>query len=253
MIFFQFTSKNFASLRLRVLALNYFRKILLLKKSALSVVLFCVSAVICLAQTPVEASKPVQSQPTNSLEISENEWKILTDALGTEDWEKAAFFASLLLSRTKADNEKKQLARLRYFYLYALAGKILETSDAKQTIKKEATRKELEKAVETFIGKEFLLPPRQFLSDCEQRVNYICPVKDNEKALRVTATNKDATAILSFDYVLFDTKVDLNELTAKQAFLGGTLKKVEFNDDISKPWVMRLIFEKGFARVVIGH
>jgi hypothetical protein len=69
--------------------------------------------------------------------------------------------------------------------------------------------------------------------------------------LRVTATNKDATAIISFDYVLFDTKVDLKEFTAKDAFLGGTLKKVEFNNDMSKPWVMRLIFEKGFARVVI--
>jgi hypothetical protein len=107
--------------------------------------------------------------------------------------------------------------------------------------------------VKTLIGKEFLLPPRQFLSDCGQRVNYICPVKDNENALRVTATNKDATAILSFDYILFDTKVDLKEFTAKEAFLGGTLKNVEFNDDISKPWVMRLIFEKGFARVVVSR
>ncbi len=104
--------------------------------------------------------------------------------------------------------------------------------------------------METFLGKEFLLPPRQFLSDCQQRVNYICPVKDNDKVLRVTATNKDATMILSFDYVLFDTKLDLNEFAATQAFLGGTLKKVEFNDDLSKPWVMRLIFEKGFVRVV---
>jgi hypothetical protein len=224
---------------------------MLLKKSVLSAILFCVSASICLAQTPVELSKPSQSQTNSNLEISDNEWKILTDALWAEDWEKAAFFSSLLLSRIKTDNEKKQLAQLRYFYLYALAGKILEFSDAKKPAEKKAKWEELEKAVETFIGKEFLLPPRQFLSDCEKRINYICPVKDNEKALRVTATNKDATAIISFDYVLFDTKVDLKEFTSKEAFLGGILKKVEFNDDISKPWLMRLIFEKGFVRVVV--
>ncbi len=224
---------------------------MLLKKSALSVIFLCVSVSICLAQTPAELSKPIQSPTNTGSEISDNEWKILTDALWTEDWEKAAFFASLLLFRVKADNEKKQLAQLRYFYLYALAGKILGVSDAKKMAEKKATLEELEKAAGTFIGKEFLLPPRQFLSDCQQRINYICPVKDNEKALRVTATNKDATAIISFDYVLFDTKVDLKEFTAKDAFLGGTLKKVEFNNDMSKPWVMRLIFEKGFARVVI--
>lgn len=213
-------------------------------------ILLCAPTSICLSQTTVEASKPVQIKPAGGLEISENEWKILIDSLQAEDWEKAAFFASLLLSRGKIDNEKKQLAQLRYFYLYSLAGKILESSDEQKTVKKEATMKELEKAAKTFAGKEFLLPPRRFLSDCEQRVNYICPVKDNENALRVTATNKDATMILSFDHILFDTKIERDELAAGEAFLGGTLKKVEFNDDISKPWVMRLIFEKGFAAVI---
>lgn len=226
---------------------------MLLTKSVLFAVLFCVLASGCLAQTPDTVDKSTQTPTTKGLEISDKEWKILIDALGTEDWEKGAFFASLLVDRIKTNDEKKQLARLRYFYLYALAGKFLELSETKQTVKKEATLEELKKASEAFIGKEFLLPPRQFLSDCEGRVNYICPVKTDEKALRVTATNKDATAIVSFDYVLFDTKIDFNELIATQAFLGGTLKKVEINEDLSKPWIMRLIFEKGFIRVVVDR
>ena len=230
-----------------------FRNDVMLKKSVLFAILFCVSVSGCLAQTPDTADKSTQTPTNKGLEVSDKEWKTLTDALLTEDWEKGAFFASLLVDRIKTDDEKKQLARLRYFYLYALAGKFLELSETKQTVKKEATLEELKKASETFIGKEFILPPRQFLSDCQQRVNYICPVKGNEKALRVTSTNKDATAIVSFDYVLFDTKVDLKEFATTQAFLGGTLKKVEFNDDLSKPWVMRLIFEKGFVRVVISR
>lgn len=226
---------------------------MLLKKSVLSAILFCVAVSVCAAQTAVEASKPAPSRIAGGSEIVENEWKILIAALDTEDWEKAAFFASLMLSRVKADDEKKQLARLRYFYLYALAGKVLETAETKKTVKKEATLEELKKAAETFIGKEFLMPPRQFLDDCGQRVNYICPVKTDDKALRVTATNKEATAIISFDYVLFDTKLDFDRFTATRAFLGGILKKVEFNEDLSKPWIMRLIFEKGFVRVVVGN
>ncbi len=224
----------------------------MLKKPVLLVILFCIPVSGCLAQTPDTADKTIQTSPAKGVEISDKEWKILTDALGAEDWEKAAFFASLLVDKIKTDDEKKQLARLRYFYLYALAGKFLELSETKDKVKKEATLEDLKKAADKFIGKEFLLPPRRFLSDCQQRVNYICPVKDNDKALRVTATNKEATAIVSFDYVLFDTKIDFNDLIENQAFLGGTLKKVEFNDDASKPWIMRLIFEKGFVRIIVN-
>lgn len=223
-----------------------------LKNIALSLILLSISTFGCSAQTAVKDDKSNQTPATNSLENSEKEWKILTDALIVEDWEKAAFFAALLLDRTKTDNEKKQLAQLRYFYLYALAGKVLNLTEAKQTVKKDASFEELKKAAENSIGKEFLMPPRQFLNDCEKRVNYICAVKDNDKALRVTATNKNATNIISFDYILFDTKIDLSQLTAGQAFVGGTLKKIEFNEDISKPWIMRLIFDKGFIRVVVN-
>lgn len=225
----------------------------MLKNSVLLVILFCLPAFGCLAQTPDTTEKTNQTSPSKDPEISDKEWKTLTDALFTEDWEKAAFFASLLVDKIKTDDEKKQLARLRYFYLYALAGKFLELSETKQTVKKDATLKELKKVAEDFTGKEFLMPPRQYLSDCEGRVNYICTVKDNEKALRVTATNKDATAIISFDYVLFDTNIDLKQLSTIQAFLGGTLQKVEFNDDSSKPWIMRLIFEKGFVRAIVSR
>ena len=186
-------------------------------------------------------------------EISDNEWRILTDALAAENWDKAAFYASGLLNRLKIDNDKKQVAQLRYFYLFALAGKILKFTDEKKNIEEEAAWKELNKAVETFIGKEFVLPPRQYMGDCAQSLNYICKVKNNEKAFKITATNKNGTGIHSFDYVLFDKKIDLKTYLDKQTFLGGTLKKAEFNDDMKKPWVMYLIFEKGFARVVVNE
>ena len=109
----------------------------------------------------------------------------------TEDWENSALLTSRLIERTKTENEKKQLAQLRYFYLYSLAGKVIAYSEAKKSVEEEAARKELNKAAEILSDEEFVMPPRQFLADCNKVLNYICTVKDNNNALRVTATNKE--------------------------------------------------------------
>jgi len=227
-----------------------------MKKFSFLIILSCFLASISLAQKIVprnDSDETLQIPKAGAITISDREWRILTDALTAENWDKAAFYASGLLNRLKIDNDKKQMAQLRYFYVYALAGRILKFTDAKNKIEEDIAWKELDKAVESLIGKEFILPPRQFMGDCRQSLNYICKVKDNDKAFKVTATNKTGTGIHSFDYVLFDKKIDLQTYLDKQTFLGGTLKRVEFNDDMTKPWVMYLIFEKGFVRVVVNE
>ena len=227
-----------------------------MKKLIFLIILICLPAAVLFGQKIIRGgssdstSQPIQSSNPAIITISENEWKILTDALTAENWDKAAFYSSGLLNRLKIENDKKQMAQLRYFYLHALAGRILKFADGKKKVEEDVAWEELDKAVNSFIGKEFVLPPRRYLGDCSQSLNYICKVKDNEKAFKVTATNKDATGIHSFDYVLFDQKIDLKTYLDKQAFLGGTLKRVEFNEDTTKPWVMYLIFEKGFIRVI---
>lgn len=183
--------------------------------------------------------------------IPDREWNVMIDYLKTENWDRSAFYASGLLRRLNTDNDKKQIAQLRYFYLYSLAGKILKSHDAGKTEEKENAWLELDKAITDFTGKEFILPAREYRSDCDKNLNFICPVAGNEKAFRTAATNKTATAIHSFDYVLFDQKVDLSQFADKKIFLGGILKRVEFNEDLTEPWVMYLIFEKGFVRVVV--
>lgn len=202
-------------------------------------------------------TKPTTTKPTTTkpiqvktvAEITVEEWKTLAALLAAEDWEKSASLSLQLLNQIKIDNEKKQLAQLRYFYLYALAGKILKSSTAKSTIAQDTVWDELIRASARFTGKEFVLPPRRFLSDCKTVVNYICTVKDSDKALRTTATNKNGTEIHSFDYVLFDEKINPDEFTLNEMFLGGVLEKAVFNENLSKPCVMRLIFDKGFVRV----
>jgi hypothetical protein len=224
-----------------------------MKKIILFTILLCLFVPVCFAQkrrTPVNIAKPQPVQTPIGREISDAEWKILTAALQSENWENSALLASQYLQKIKIDNEKKQLAQLRYFYLYALAGKILTFSSAKKTIEENAAWKELDEAVGKFIGKEFVLPPRRLLNDCKEVLNYICAVKGNDRALRVTATNRAGTTIHSFDYVGFEEKILSGEFDERETFLGGKLKKAEFNQDMSKPWVMRLIFEKGFVSLV---
>jgi hypothetical protein len=225
-----------------------------MKKFILFTILLCFSVSISTAQKPKTAATPINPkliQPTTVTEISGAEWTILIDALQAENWKTAALVASQYLEKLKTDNDKKQLAQLRYFYLYALAGKILAASTSKIPVEKSSLWRELDTAVGNFIGKEFILPPRQFLPECKAVLNYICAVKDNDRLLRVTATNKEGVMIHSFDYVTFDEKISWGELIENQAFLGGKLKRAEFNQDMSKPWVMRLIFDKGFIRVVV--
>ena len=221
-------------------------------KKIIIALLFCLLVSVSFGQkiiiNPTESSQTI-SIP-NAVVISDNEWKVLTDSLSAENWDKAAFYAAGLMNRLKIDNDRKQLAQLRYFYLFALAGKIHKAHDAGKKTDEEMAWHDLDKAVDSLIGKEFVLPPREYRTDCSKALNFICSVKDNEKAFRTTATNKEGTAIHSFDYIVFDKKVELKPYADKQFFLGGTLKKVEFNDDMNEPWVMYLIFEKGFVRVV---
>lgn len=224
-----------------------------MKKFILIVFLLCFFHTIGFAQKiqPPVKTAPVKSAPTTVVtEISGAQWKALTDALQAEDWKNGALLTAQYLEKLKIENDKKQLAQLRYFHLYALAGRILDAYSSKIPVEKTSIWRELESVVSSFTGKEFVMPPRQFLSECREVLNYICTVKNNERALRVTATNKEGTSIHAFEYVLFDQKIELDRLGSSESFLGGRLKSVEFNQDMTKPWVMRLIFDKGFVRTV---
>lgn len=230
-----------------------------MKKAVLFLILYCFAATLVFGQTgktprrviqpksTPSAAKKIQSVPT---EISDAEWTTLSGALAAEDWEKSASLASQFTNRLKIDNEKKQLAQLRYLYLYALAGKIFKLSNERNAVAENAAREELVRAAARFTGREFVLPAREFLADCKGFVNYICAAKDGGgKLFRTTATGKNGAEIHSFDYVSFDEAVDSKSFAAGKTFLGGTLQRAEFNDDLEKPWMMRLVFERGFARV----
>lgn len=204
-----------------------------------------------LSQTkPSSVKKP--SAPKIVSEISDKDWGALAGALSREEWDNSVKLSTDLLAHLGTENEKKQLAQLRYLHIFSLAGRLNSLITGKNASAIEPARTDLSAATVRFTGQEMVMPLRSFAILCKGKVNFVCPVKDNASALRITATNKDGDAILSFDYVMFDDTVNLADLDGRKVFLGGTLDRAEFNDNASKPWIMRLFFKKGFARISVG-
>ena len=224
-----------------------------IKSLAFFTILFCMAVSTALGQTrksprKIAPKKPIaapQAKTASALtEISDRDWSAIVSALEKEDWTQAALLSSLALGKLKTEKDKKQIARLRYFYLYASAGKAATG---------KMSYSELETIARSFIGKEFLMPSRQFLADCKQKLNYICATKDNEKVLRVTATNKSGSAIHSFEYVNLAEKIDIDGSSGKAAFLGGILQKAEINLYKQNISILRLVFDKGFVNLTASR
>ncbi len=224
-----------------------------MKKLIFITILTCLSAAGILAQNPrVPAKVTPRNVPFKTVtEISDADWLALAAVIEKEDWKQAAALAAEHLQVLKTENEKKQVAQLRYIYLFSLAGQILAANTQGSALEGEKAWTELDRVMETLINKEFVLPPRPFTTDCEKKLNVICQVKDSPNAFRTTATNKEGSGIHSFDYVQFDELVSIKEFDGKETFIGGVLQRAEYNEDKTKPWVLRLFFKKGFVRVVV--
>ncbi len=225
-----------------------------MKRVVLLTILFCLSAVLGFPQKSKLPIKPNASKQTTVQQLTEipaAEWKILTDAVQIENWDKSTLLANGYLTKIKVENDKKQMARLRYILLYALAGKIVVLSSDGKKSEENKTRTELEKTANGFLDKEFFMPSREMSDDCQGKLNYICQSKQQKNVLRASATTQTGTAaILSFEYVRLKVDFAVKNYAGKQAILDGVLKKIEFNPNKSSVWIMRLFFENGSVNVV---
>lgn len=205
------------------------------------------------AQTGKTAVKPAPKKPMSTAqdsaslanpsagaEISADEWSEIVKSIEAENWNQSSLLALAALKKLKTENEKKQLARARYFYIYSLTGKIAQ---------KTMLPSELERISEAFVGQDFLMPSREVLSNCTGKVNYVCPVKAEEKSLRVTATSKSAT-IHSFEYVKLSEKFDTSGNDGKEVFLGGKLTKLEIGTYKDNVKIVKLYFGDGYVDIV---
>ena len=224
-----------------------------MKKFIFITILTCLAAALTHAQPPrVPAKITPRNVPFKTVpEISDTDWLTLAATLEKEDWKQSAALAAGHLQTLKTENDKKQVAQLRYIYLFSLAGQVLAFNAQGNAVESQKVWTEIDKSMEKFINKEVLMPARPFTTDCAKKLNVICQVKDTPKAFRTTATNKEGNAIHSFEYVELDQPVDLKEFNGKEAFIGGILHRAEYNEDKSKPWVLRLFFKQGFMNVIV--
>ena len=126
-----------------------------MKKLPFILILFCFAATLCFPQkrpSPSKLPNPKTVSAQTAAEISDADWRRLADTLFAEDWEKSTSLTAEFINRIKIDNEKKQLAQLRYLYLYALAGKILKLHEAKNAGGEATAWSELKKASISFTG-----------------------------------------------------------------------------------------------------
>ena len=225
-----------------------------MKRLVIFTILVCISAAVITAQTPSRVPSKIAPRSVpfkNVTEVSNEDWIALAAALEKEDWKQSATLAAGHLLSLKTENDKKQLAQLRYIYLFSLGGQILGFNARGNAVEAEKTWMEVDKAMANFINKEIVMPPRPFTTDCTKKLNVVCQVKESPNAFRTTATNKEGSGIHSFDYVQLDQPLDIKEFNNKEVFIGGILRRAEYNEDKSKPWVLRLFVNNGFLRVVI--
>jgi hypothetical protein len=207
---------------------------------ALFLILSCSAAAAQGRKVP-PTKRPAPSPVVSPVEVPGDKWFVIKSALEDEAWDRALSLITPAIAGLTVENEKKQLAQLRYFHIYALAGKSFATGQP---------RAELELALNSYQEKQFMMPARMILSDCRNSVNMICLAKNSSSILRVTATNKSGSAIHSFEYVEISNPFNTQANHGRQAFLSGYLKKFEINRERNKPWVIRLFFNGGDVRVI---
>ncbi len=144
-------------------SVSVFRRQILLKlMKRVFVTALCISLMASIGfsqvrkPNPKPTAKPVIITIT---ELSSAEWNEITTSLEAEDWDKTALLSGNFLKKLKTENDKKQLARLRYFYLFALAGKVSQG---------KMTNSELQNIAQTFIGKDFITLDRNVLNNCDK-------------------------------------------------------------------------------------
>lgn len=226
-----------------------------MKKSSLVVVLTFIFAAGIFAQTEklvLQENVPnIPAATSAENDIPAEDWNKIESALQFEDWNKTLALAEEYQQKLDVETKDLKKARLRYIYLYALAGKVIAYSFSGDREQEEAARKRLEVAAKSYVGREFVFPVRKILADCKGAVNYVCESKENPGFLRISATNSNGTSIHFSEYIeLEGVKLDVRKHNEADVVLGGILKGVRLNPKKSNTLVMTLQFEDGFVQKI---
>ena len=190
----------------------------------------------------------VVSEKTEKSPVSASEWSELESSLQREDWTKTSILAKEFLEKLEGQPKDARVPRLRYIYLFSLAGKVISYSFSGDRDLEIEAREVLESSAEHFVGQEFIFPVRKILDDCKGALNYVCESKENPGFVRVSATNSEGTSIHFSEYVdMSRLKLDVKRHNKSDVILGGILKGVRLNPERSNKLIMTLQFEDGFV------
>jgi hypothetical protein len=204
-----------------------------MKRIILSTLFFCMIPLTVLAQQP---------KPANTL--SEKQWNDVVSALEAENWNAAADYSLKYMKQLKVDNPEKSLARLRYVFLFASAGKVIEG---------KMRRAELEKIVNNFVGKEIVLPDIPIRVDCKGALNAICASDEGNYDLLIASTNMKGTSIHALVNVKLKAKVDYASHKGEEASVGGVIRSIELNPNVMRIWAIRITLEKGYIMLLVSR
>ena len=164
------------------------------------------------------------------------QWRQLLQTLQDENWKDADSLSFFLLNKSaKNEQEEPAIATLRYMYIYSEAGLM--------SLRKRTQAQAL-KNVAGFTGKYIALPAHPIVLG--KGSNSIQMVSEKTDSLFVVSTNKAATAIFSFEYIILGDKWpvdDFKNSAGKMFRLGGKIQSIQVEGNMFPRF--RIIIEEG--------
>lgn len=164
------------------------------------------------------ACSPKTTGESSEEGLTEYEWDQIIGALIGDNWAEAHRLAERYLPRFAKNDPGGEASRLRYMYIYSLAGLVGE-----RTVGREAALKKVQK----FVGKRVEMPSHPLRPSSECTFNCFWRSEDDPQKIIVASANKTGTFIHAFETFELPEGLDLENNRGKTLRLGGTLAKIE--------------------------
>lgn len=177
-----------------------------------------------------QGTKP--EPPTN-----EQKWERIADALTKEDWSQAYRLTDEFLTHVKVEDSQHYLARVRYAYLFAAGGAILN-----RLITREAVGPRLKELA----GKAIELPPYEVVANSgTTAMNILTPKDGADNAAMVPAANNGQFRIHAFVYIQLKAKFDYKGHEGSYGIVRGTISSIEQSPPTASIWAFRVLIGDG--------
>ncbi|MFD0765913.1 hypothetical protein ACFQZI_13710 [Mucilaginibacter lutimaris] len=159
----------------------------------------------------------IVSSVKSQSKYTDAEWNKLVGFLSAEQWGDANTLSLQILKRIPAaEIDSDDAAAFRYMYIYSEAGLMNE---------RKVTKEQAQKKITPHIGHKVLLAAHPITS--KQGFNSITLVNDKTDTLMVTATNKTATQIFSFEYIIPKKRFPLDEFKNNEGKFYGVIGRIK--------------------------